>query len=43
MGNQKKQWFGLAAAGTAIATFVTRLRRRANRSEKAAVASDIRS
>jgi hypothetical protein len=43
MSDQKKKWMGLAAVGTAIAAFVTRLRRRGDRSEKPAVPSDVRS
>jgi hypothetical protein len=46
MNDQKKKWMGLAAVGTAIAAFVTRLRRRSDRgdrSQKPAVPSDVRS
>ena len=44
MDDQKKKWIGLAALGTAIAAFVTRLRRRSVRDDhKPAVASDVRS
>jgi hypothetical protein len=46
MSDQKKKWVGLAAVGTAIVAFVTRLRRRSDRgdgAQKPAVASDVRS
>jgi hypothetical protein len=45
MSDQKKKWMGLAAVGTAIGAFVTRLRRRSDRGDrgqKRAVASDVR-
>lgn len=44
--SDQKEWIGLAAVGTAIAAFVTQLRRRSDRgdrSEKPAEPSDVRS
>lgn len=43
MGDSKKKWLGVAAAGTAIATFVARLRSRPSKSEGPTEASDVRS
>lgn len=42
MGESKKKWLGVAAAGTAIAALVARLRARPGKSESPAASFDVR-